>query len=154
MKNNIHKIILFFSSFFYVGYIKYAPGTFASLITFFLWKLLVPYNYIIHIYILVSIYILSVALSFYAENIYNKHDDKRIVIDEVAGVCFSFSFLPKNVVLLILGFILFRIIDITKPCFISRVQNFGGGFGITMDDVISGVFVNIVLQVLAMMIIK
>ncbi|MDR0915428.1 MAG: phosphatidylglycerophosphatase A [Endomicrobium sp.] len=154
MKNSIHKIILCVSSCFYLGYIKYAPGTFTSLIILFLWIFLVPYNYILHICILGLIYILSVMFSFSAEKIYNKHDDQRIVIDEIAGMCFSFAFVPKNCVLLILGFILFRIIDIKKPCFISQVQSLSGGFGVTMDDVLSGIFVNIILQVLAMVTIK
>jgi phosphatidylglycerophosphatase A len=154
MKNSIQKIILCFSSFFYIGYIKYAPGTFASLIGLLLWKFLVPYSSIFHIYLLIIVYTLSVILSFCAENIYNKCDDQRIVIDEIVGMCFAFAFVPSDVVFLILGFVLFRVLDIKKPCFIARTQSLIGGFGVTMDDVVSGVLVNVILQILKVVIIK
>lgn len=81
------------------------------------------------------------------------HDDKRIVIDELAGmwialaiapaVSFEFStlFEYQNGLLLqiIMSFIFFRIYDIKKPSIIGRIdRDAKGGLGVMGDDVIAG----------------
>lgn len=81
------------------------------------------------------------------------HDDKRIVIDELAGmwialaiapaVSFEFStlFEYQNGLLLqiILSFIFFRIYDIKKPSIIGRIdRDAKGGLGVMGDDIIAG----------------
>lgn len=77
-----------------------------------------------------------------------KKDDQRIVIDEVAGVWVALAFLPKTILFLSLGFILFRIFDIKKPFFIKKLQKLKGGFGITVDDIVAGICANVILQIL------
>jgi phosphatidylglycerophosphatase A len=143
----MNKIVIFFSSVFWLGYIKYASGTFGSLAGVLFWALFVPDIYILQIFVLVAIFIISVLFSSLAENIYNKNDDRRIVIDEVAGVWVSVAFLPKTFTFLFLGFLLFRIFDIGKPLFIGEVQKIKGGLGVTIDDVIAGIFTNVILQI-------
>jgi phosphatidylglycerophosphatase A len=141
------KIILFFSSAFGAGYIKYAPGTFGSLVGVLLWALFAPNVYVFQFFLLVAIFVISVLFSSMAEAIYDKKDDQRIVIDEVAGLWFSVAFLPKTFMFLLLGLILFRIFDIKKPLFINKSQNLRSGFGVTMDDVLAGIFVNVILHI-------
>jgi phosphatidylglycerophosphatase A len=94
------------------------------------------------------IFVISVFFSSVAECIYKKKDDRRIVIDEVAGVWFSIAFLPKTLGVLFFGFVLFRFFDIKKPFFIKRLQKLKSGLGITMDDVMAGIFVNIILRLI------
>ncbi|MDR1926510.1 MAG: phosphatidylglycerophosphatase A [Endomicrobium sp.] len=142
----MNRVILFFSSAFGAGYIKYAPGTFGTLVGVLLWVLFVPSMYMFQILLLLAILIISVLFSSLAEEIYRKKDDQRIVIDEVAGLCFSVAFLPKTFVFLLLGFLLFRLIDIKKPFFFKNVQKVKGGFGVTIDDIIAGIFVNVILH--------
>jgi len=144
----VSKIIIFFSSVFGVGYIKYIPGTLGSLIGALLWILFVPDNYIFQIFMLAAISVVSILLSSLADNIYDKRDNQRIVIDEVAGLWFSVAFLPKTLINLSLGFLLFRAFDVKKPLFIKKFQKLSGGVGITLDDIAAGVFVNIILQVI------
>lgn len=144
----VNKIIIFFSSIFGVGYLKYVPGTFGSLIGFLLWMLFVPNRYIFQIFLLIVVFVISVLFSSIAEAIYNKKDDQRIVIDEVVGSWFSIAFLPKALIILFFGFLLFRIFDIRKPLFIKKLQKLKGGFGVTLDDITAGIFVNIILQVI------
>jgi phosphatidylglycerophosphatase A len=146
------KIVIFFSSVFGLGYIKYASGTFGSLAGVLFWALFVPDIYIFQIFVLVAMFIISVLFSSLAENIYNKNDDRRIVVDEVMGVCVSVAFLPKTFAFFFLVFLLFRIFDIWKPLFIKRVHKIKGGLGITIDDVIAGIFTNVILQILKFMI--
>ncbi|OEG69570.1 hypothetical protein ATZ36_08780 [Candidatus Endomicrobiellum trichonymphae] len=142
------KIVIFFSSAFGLGYMKYASGTFGSLAGILFWKLFVPDIYKVQIFVLAGIFIISVLFSSLAEVVYNKKDDRRIVIDEVAGVWVSVAFLPKTFMFLFLGFLLFRMFDIGKPLFIGEVQKIKGGLGITIDDVIAGIFTNVILQIL------
>jgi phosphatidylglycerophosphatase A len=41
--------------------------------------------------------------------------------------------------------VLFRIFDIVKPFPISRMERLPGGYGVMADDVMAGVFANIIL---------
>lgn len=148
----MNKIILFFSSVAGTGYIKYAPGTFGSLAGLVLWVLFVPQNYIFHLFAIVCMFIISVAFSSMAEDIYGRKDDQRIVIDEVAGVWVALAFLPKTILFLTLGFFLFRFFDVKKPFFIKKIQKVKGGLGITIDDIAAGVCANIILQLLNLVI--
>jgi phosphatidylglycerophosphatase A len=141
-------LVLFFSSAFGIGYIKYAPGTFASIAGLLLWFLFVPQNYLFHIFAIVLIFFISVILSGAAEKIYAKKDDQRIVVDEACGVWISAAFLPKSAGYLIAAFILFRFFDVKKPFFIKKLQNIKGGLGITIDDVAAGFFANAILQII------
>jgi phosphatidylglycerophosphatase A len=73
-------------------------------------------------------------------------DDKKVVIDEVAGMCISLLFIPITISSLITGFILFRYFDIAKPLYIRELENVRGGVGVMLDDVVAGVYANIILQ--------
>ena len=48
----------------------------------------------------------------------------------------------------IAAFILFRFFDIAKPLGIRQLENIKGGWGVMLDDVLAGVYANIVLQIL------
>ncbi|NOZ08427.1 MAG: phosphatidylglycerophosphatase A, partial [FCB group bacterium] len=65
-------------------------------------------------------------------------DPGRIVIDEVAGMWLTLLIIPRELSLFILGFLLFRLLDITKPWIINRVQKLKNGYGIMADDVLAG----------------
>jgi len=143
----VKALVLFFSSAFGSGYVKRAPGTFGSAVGLLLWILLIPQNYIVHIFAVAAIFFISVFLSGAAEKIYAKKDDQRIVIDEVCGIWISAAFLPKSAAYLIAAFVLFRLFDVTKPLFIKKLQNIKGGLGVTIDDAAAGILTNIILQV-------
>jgi phosphatidylglycerophosphatase A len=143
----MNKIIIFFSSVTYLGYIKHAPGTFGSLAGILFWIFFMPESVLVQLFSLVAIFFVSIFFSSLAEGIYKTKDDHRIVIDEVAGIWFSLSLLPKNFLLLLLGFLLFRLLDIKKPWIIKSVQGLKGGFGVTIDDVLAGIFANFILQI-------
>jgi phosphatidylglycerophosphatase A len=150
----MNKIILFFSSVAYLGCIKHAPGTFGSLAGVLLWAFFMPDSALVQLFSLAGIFVISILFSWLAENIYKTKDDQRIVIDEVAGMWFSLAFLPKQFLFLCLGFLLFRFFDIKKPWIIKSVQTFKGGFGVTIDDVLAGIFTNFLLQIVNFIILK
>ena len=68
-------------------------------------------------------------------------DHSAIVIDEVAGMLVTLSFVSYGIMTYLCAFLLFRLFDIWKPWPISWVdQNIQGGLGILLDDLIAGFF--------------
>ena len=60
---------------------------------------------------------------------------------------------PRTILFIVLGFILFRFFDILKPWPIRIIdQKVHGGFGIMVDDVVAAVFAAIVLQIIVLVI--
>lgn len=74
------------------------------------------------------------------------HDPSRVVIDEIVALWISVLFLPKRLILAAMAFILFRMLDIFKPFPASYFDRRNGGLSIMMDDVVCGVYTNIILQ--------
>jgi len=56
--------------------------------------------------------------------------------------------LPKSLLLAIYAFVLFRVFDIAKPFPINVSQRLRGGWGIVVDDLIAGVYANLVIQLI------
>jgi phosphatidylglycerophosphatase A len=76
------------------------------------------------------------------------HDPQKIVIDEIIGFWIAMIAVPYTAWTLFAGFVLFRIFDIWKPLGIRKMEKFKGGWGVMLDDVLAGIYANIVLQVL------
>ena len=82
------------------------------------------------------------------EKLLNKKDPGCVVIDEVAGMLLALSFMPYDFRIIFLGFIIFRILDTLKPYPAARLQNMHGAVGVMGDDLVAGIYTNIVLQVI------
>ena len=78
------------------------------------------------------------------------HDSNRIVIDEVAGMMISLAFLPYDVVYIFIGCVLFRFFDIVKPLGIRRAELLPRGMGVMADDVLAGVYAQVILRIIVM----
>lgn len=89
-----------------------------------------------------------------AEKIFARKDAQEIVIDEVCGQVISYSLVAPYLIasannptiILVIGFVLFRLFDIYKPTPIGRLQFLEGGLGVMMDDVLAGVYAAVVLS--------
>ncbi|GAC1440643.1 MAG: phosphatidylglycerophosphatase A [Sediminibacterium sp.] len=75
-------------------------------------------------------------------------DSSRVVIDEVAGMCVSLLFIPVQLRYLAAGLLLFRLFDIGKPLWIRRSESLPHGWGVMMDDVLAGLYTNLLLHLL------
>lgn len=75
-------------------------------------------------------------------------DPSIVVIDEIVGMGISVLFLPRNWILFLIAFLLFRFIDIVKPPPIMRSQRVPGALGIMIDDVIAGIYALILVHLL------
>lgn len=78
-----------------------------------------------------------------------RKDPSMVNIDEAFGMGVSALFWPHgaSVAWLIPAFLLFRLFDIVKPFPANRSQSLPGGWGIMADDLIAGIYANLVLQV-------
>jgi len=102
---------------------------------------------LIHLILLAA----SVLIGTWSAHEYALHtgikDPSEVVIDEVAGMWISLLFIPKNIFLFTLAFVLFRLFDIFKPWVINKVQDMKGGFGIMLDDILAGIFTRIIIGI-------
>ena len=90
----------------------------------------------------------SVAIADKAEELLARKDDQRIVIDEWIGYLVSVALLSKTLIVWLVAFVLFRVVDTWKPLGIKRLSELPGGWGVVMDDVMAGLLVNAVLRLL------
>lgn len=121
------------------------PGTFASIVGISLFYLIKD-SIFIHTLFTLSFILLGLLVSGKAEKIFKQKDAKCIVIDEISGMLLALLFIPYDVKLVIIAFVLFRILDALKPYPADRVQALSGGIGIMSDDIIAGLYTNIILQ--------
>lgn len=80
---------------------------------------------------------------------FSKRDAPCIVIDEIVGFQFSMFLVSPAILHIFIGFILFRFFDITKlfPAGLCE-RRFPGGYGVVGDDIIAGIYANIILLLL------
>ena len=155
-----------FVTMFWLGKIKFMPGTLGSLATtIILYHLFHTLNISPNI-ILISLMIIFIyafyAISSFIENIENK-DPGEIIIDEFLGQSIPIYLYEishgttkdgtEAIIYYSLFFILFRYFDIMKPFPVSFFdKNFKNSFGVIMDDICAGIYV--VLTLVCFMIIK
>jgi phosphatidylglycerophosphatase A len=139
-------LIIGLSTFFYVGYLPLVPGTFGSLAGLTIY-LFLKNNPQLYLFITAILVFLGYAISGKAERIIGTKDARYIVIDEVCGMLICFLFLPFNAKLVIAGFFLFRLLDTLKPFPGGRLERYKGSVGIMSDDIVAGIYTNIILQV-------
>lgn len=75
-----------------------------------------------------------------AERRLGTKDPGAIVIDEVAGMTLTVAPFALTPAVLLVGFVLFRIFDVTKPFPARGSQRFVGGIGVMVDDLIAGLY--------------
>lgn len=142
----LYKII---ATFFGVGYIGKGGGSVAAFLACFLIfiisKLPLNTNTTLVLLSLITL-IIGVLSAAMVEKIWGK-DSKFVVIDEVHGMIISLLFLPLNLLTFLLAFIIFRYFDIFKPLFIRNTEKFKGGWGVMADDLLAGVYTNIVMRI-------
>jgi len=140
-------LILFLSSNAGLGYAPIAPGTFGTLAGIPAFYYISRFSWPLQLITLMAILCLSFWACDLAGKIYQEPDDGRIVIDELIGYLITTAFLPFSWPAAILGFIWFRIFDIVKPppasWFDREMKN---GIGVTMDDVMAGLYALVLLR--------
>ncbi len=144
---NLNKII---ASWLGVGYLK-GGGTVAAIITCLLLMWARNAYLLEQVWILPLAAIIITLIGIYTgdrvEADWGK-DSSRVVIDEVAGQMIALLFVPLTNLNLLVGLFLFRFFDILKPLGIRKMEKLPAGTGVMMDDVLAGVYANVVLQII------
>jgi len=143
---------ILFLSFFGVGFLPKAPGTFASLATLPFLLLLGSKNPPI-IFFIPPLVILTIASSFItqiAQDKYDALDPSWIVIDEVIGMSVAWLFIQShNIYHLFILFCLFRFFDIFKIEPVSYIdKNLKHGAGVILDDVVAGLYAGLTYRII------
>jgi len=134
-----------FITFFYSGLSPVAPGTAGSIAAAIVGYILLQFIPVDTLFLLtILITIIGIKEINRYEKITGTHDDKSIVIDEVAGLWLAFVISSGSITQIILSFIYFRIFDIWKPSIIGRIdRDVKGGIGVMGDDIIAGLVAGI-----------
>ena len=144
------KLGLVLSSCFGIGLIPVAQGTFGTLAGIPLAIALAHLPPLAGAYVLFFFILLAIWASEKSARALEKGDPAEVVIDETAGLLLTLYLLPATGFNLCLGFLLFRLFDILKPYPIKRLERIGGGPGIVLDDLLAGVYANICIRVLTL----
>jgi phosphatidylglycerophosphatase A len=142
------------ASVLFVGYIPFASGTMGSAVAIgAIWVanhyvpvLFAPESLPVLWVVMVAAAGLSIGLAQRAKELFGRDDPPQVVCDEFAGQLITFFMIPITLRTLLLGFVLFRFFDIIKPYPVHTMEELEGGVGITMDDVMAGIYANLCLM--------
>ena len=144
-KNNFLLFLSRLAEVYPIGCVKYAPGTFASLIALVVGYWILTFLNIKFFLLFIFIFVIISYLICEAHiKVFNKKDPKEIVVDEFAGQFIALlGIIDTNniyyiLISLLLSFLLFRFFDITKVGPIKKLEKFSGGIGIISDDLVAG----------------
>ncbi len=138
---------IIFATGFYTGFSPIAPGTVGSFLAFLIY--LIPGFE--NLYFLIPVIIITF---FYGVRICNRmeyilgDDPSECTIDEFVGTWIAFMTLPKTMPVLIIAFVIWRILDILKPPPANVFENFTHGWGVMLDDVMSGFYTMVLMRFL------
>jgi phosphatidylglycerophosphatase A len=144
------RLAVFLATAGFAGYVPFAPGTVGSLVGLILYAGV----HWAHAPLAAELALIAVVLAagIWAAGVAERHfgleDPGPVVIDEVGGMLIALVLTGAGWSGAMAGFLLFRFFDILKPYPASRLERLGGGLGIMADDVMAGIYANVVLQLL------
>jgi len=146
------RLILLLASGLGAGFSPFAPGTVGTLVAIPMELLFSSIFSPVYELTILTFFFFSSWIAEKAQNHWQKRDDQRIVIDEIMGYFLTMLWIPKTLLFISVGFLLFRLLDIVKPFPCRQLEKVRGGFGVVLDDVFAGVYANIALQILRILI--
>jgi len=150
-------------TFFGLGLVPVAPGTFGSFgaaaIWCGLWFGLAAKNGsrgaldVVTVVLIILVSAGTVAWGPWAQKAFGREDPGQCVSDEAAGQWLALLFLPacsvgQMPVLVGAQFLFFRLFDIVKPPPARRLEALPAGWGILLDDLAAGLYANLLGQIL------
>jgi phosphatidylglycerophosphatase A len=135
----------------WLGYVPVAPGTAGSAVGLVLFYLLrATGSSVVEVAAIVVLFALGVWSSTVAERSIGAVDPAPVVIDEVVGMLITLAFIPVTALGAIVGFVVFRILDVVKPWPSARLERLPAGLGIMADDGMAAIYGNLVVRGLIM----
>ena len=131
-----------------IGFLVKGGGTAAAVVFCIAWYFF-PMEAVYQVLLLLLLLIAGTWSATRMETVWG-HDSNRIVIDEVAGMMITLAFLPPQLAYIVTGCVLFRFFDIVKPLGIKRAEALPRGMGVMADDVVAGVYAQLILRAIVM----
>lgn len=148
----LQKIQVFVATGLGSGFFPRAPGTAGTLVAAVLFIPLAPMaegSPWLFLATLVGLLAIGVWCSNAADRVFDSHDNPQIVIDEFLGYFAALVFVPYNWKTALGALVVFRLFDIFKiPPARWIDRRLGGGWGVMLDDLVAGIYTNLVLQLL------
>ena len=129
------------------GYAPVAPGTFGSAVGAIAYLLTRHWPTSWQITAAAAVTVAGVWAAGEAARHFGRHDPGQVVIDEVAGQWLTLLLTGVGPLGAVIGFFLFRALDVTKPWPARRMETLPSGLGIMADDLMVALYGNVVLQI-------
>ena len=143
----MRRLALFVSTFGYIGYAPVAPGTFGSaagLAVFY--AIRSTGSTAVEIGAIAALFAVGIWAGTVAEHHFGGVDPGPIVLDEVVGMLITLFLLPVNGTGAIVGFVIFRVLDVVKPFPSARFEKLPGGLGVMADDGMAAIYGNLAMH--------
>ena len=131
----------------YIGFAPLAPGTVGSaagVLLFYLARAAgVPW---LELALIALLFAAGVWASSIAEQHLGGIDPGPVVIDEVVGMLITLAWIPVTPLGALVGFLVFRVLDVVKPWPSRQFEALHGGLGIMADDAMAAVYGHLVMR--------
>ena len=143
----MQRLGLFIATCGYLGYVPVAPGTFGSAAGLAVFVAVRSTGSVaVELGAIAVIFALGLWAGTVAEHHFGGIDPGPVVLDEVVGMLITLAFLPVNVTGAIVGFLLFRVLDVIKPWPSARFEKLPGGLGVMADDGMAALYGNVAMR--------
>jgi phosphatidylglycerophosphatase A len=145
----MRRIAVFLATCGYVGYAPFAPGTFGSAAGLAVFALVRGSgSAAVEIATIVVLFAIGVWSGTEAEHHFGGTDPGPIVLDEVVGMLITLALIPVTITGAIVGFFIFRALDVFKPWPSGRFERLPGGLGVMADDGMAALYGNGLMRIL------
>jgi phosphatidylglycerophosphatase A len=141
------KMFLIIGSGLGLGYSPIMPGTCGTLLGIPIFYLLKENNIGFIIFTLILFFI-GISASNFISIKFKQKDPSFIVIDEIVGFLIAAMFIEFSILNIALIFVFFRLFDIIKPFPIKKLEKLSLGWGVMSDDVLAGIYANIIVRII------
>lgn len=141
------RVGLFIATCGYLGHVPVAPGTFGSaagLVVFYAVRS--TGSTVIELSVIFLLFAIGIWAGTVAERHYGGVDPAPVVLDEVVGMLITLAFLPVSAAGAIVGFFVFRVLDVVKPWPSARFERLPGGLGVMADDGMAALYGNLAMR--------
>jgi len=143
----MRRLGLFIATCGYIGYVPIAPGTFGSAVGLVAYALVRSADsHVVEAMTIVALFLIGVWSGTEAEHHFGGIDPAPVVMDEVVGMLITLAFLPVNWTGALVGFLVFRLLDVIKPWPAGRFEQLPGGLGVMADDGMAALYGNLVMR--------
>ncbi len=143
----MRRLGLFVATCGYLGYVPIAPGTFGSAAGLLVFLLVRSTGSVsVELATIVALFAVGVWSGTVAEHHFGGVDPGPVIVDEVVGMLITLALLPVNTTGAIVGFLVFRVLDVIKPWPSAGFEKLPGGLGVMADDGMAAIYGNLVMR--------